>query len=322
MDNEVRTFQELGKEKGLKLVHLNIRSLLKKVEQLKILTQDIDMDVLTLSETWLNSSINSNLVKLEGYTLYRQDRIPGTSGKKSKKRGGGLLTYVRSEQAANCELLSDICVSSPDIEAQWTLMHRSHCKDIVICNLYRPPSGKLEKALSHIDENLKSLDLGRLEVFILGDLNVNYKNKSSGEYKRLNFLMQANGLTQLISSTTRNTDKTNSLLDLILTNSKYISKAGTLEHFISDHQPIFVVKKKRRDKRPQVEFEGRSYRNFDKEQFKKKLIDNDWSQFYKVGDPEAAWEYILNRLMPILGEMCPIRKFKLRTIDQNGLQLS
>ena len=62
-------------------------------------------------------------------------------------------------------------------------------------------------------------------------------------------------MKQVVTITTRNTDKTQSLLDLILTNAKYISSAGTLEHYISDHQPIFVIKKKGRDNRPKMEFE-------------------------------------------------------------------
>ena len=60
------------------------------------------------------------------------------------------------------------------------------------------------------------------------------------------FFSQPNGLTQYISNTTRNLDKTKSLIDLAMTNSKFVKDAGTLEHFISDHQPIFIVHKKSR----------------------------------------------------------------------------
>ena len=79
--------------------------------------------------------------------------------------------------------------------------------------------------------------------------------------------MQSNSLSQHISHTTRNTDKSKSLLDLALTNCKFICQAGTLDHYISDHQPIYLIHRKSKDKRKSVKFEGRSYRSFDENVF-------------------------------------------------------
>ena len=107
-------------------------------------------------------------------------------------------------------------------------------------------------------------------------------------------------------NTKRNTDKGKLLLDVILTNAKYIRKVGTLSHFISDLQPIYVVKKKARDMRPVAEFSGGSYRNYDRDMFENKL-DYDWEEYYRITDPELAWEDLLGRIVRVLDEMCPIR---------------
>ena len=48
----------------------------------------------------------------------------------------------------------------------------------------------------------------------MGDMNVDYKNTSSNEFKKINFFIKSNGLVQAIDSTTRNTDKSKSLLNL------------------------------------------------------------------------------------------------------------
>ena len=126
------------------------------------------------------------------------------------------------------------------------------------------------------------------DVFLLGDFNVNYKKKSSPNFRKFNFFAQSNGLTQFIKNTTRNTDKSNSLINLALTNSKFINQSGTLDYFIRDHQPIFIVHKKARDNRKSVTFRGRSYRNFDKEIFINMLKRGDWSKFYRISDPREA----------------------------------
>ena len=34
--------------------------------------------------------------------------------------------------------------------------------------------------------------------------------------------------------------------------------------------------------------------------------------FFDIRDPEEAWDYILNRLMPILDDMCPVRTFRIK----------
>ena len=309
MDNEVKDIEALSKVKGFKLVHLNVRSLVKKIDQVRILLGEANLDVITLSETWLSEAVHSNTVELDSYILYRQDRHFKRVG---KKRGGGLLTFIHSKYAAECEQLTELSCATKDIEAQWSAIHRPHCKSVWICNLYRPPKGNLETAVDYLDECLKQVDMSKNEVYVLGDFNVNYKNKLSEEYKKLNFMIKANGLSQVVDNTTRNSDKSSSLLDIILTNSKYISVAGTLGHFISDHQPVYVVKKKARDSRPKVEFEGRSYRNYNKERLREALQDMDWADLHTILDPDDAWDFIVSRFLPIIDQMCPVRKFQIK----------
>ena len=309
MDNEISTIRGLSELKGFKLLHLNVRSIIKKIDQIRIMFHESNLDVITLSETWLSEDVNSKSVTLEDYILYRQDRDFKAV---AKKRGGGLLTYIRKEHAADCEPLDDYNKANGDIEAQWSIIYRPHCKNVVICNVYRPPTGNLANAISYLDEMLKMFDMDKTEVFIMGDLNVNYKCKSSKDFKKLNFFVKANGLSQEIMTSTRNSDKTKSLLDIVFTNSRYISKAGTLEHFVSDHQPVFVVKKKKTDHRPKVEFTGRSYRNYEKAKFETLLLDYCWDDFYQQTDLNEAWACILERVVKVLDGMCPIRSYQIR----------
>ena len=67
----IATLKDLRMVKGLKVVHLNVRSLVKKIDQLRVLMFGNDIDVLTISETWLKEHLQSKLFDIEGYDAYR-----------------------------------------------------------------------------------------------------------------------------------------------------------------------------------------------------------------------------------------------------------
>ena len=84
--------------------------------------------------------------------------------------------------------------SDTNIEAQWLIINRPNCKNVVICNGYRPPTGKLQKSIEYLEDSLQLFDPAKVEIFVMGDLNVNYIKKISTEYKKLNFFVESNSL--------------------------------------------------------------------------------------------------------------------------------
>ena len=70
------------------MIHLNIRSLRNTAHliQLRELATVQKLDVITISETWLNSTVTNVEVSIDGYKLFRQDR--------SRKRGGGVCAFI------------------------------------------------------------------------------------------------------------------------------------------------------------------------------------------------------------------------------------
>ena len=126
-------------------MHLNSRSLVKKIDQLRLLLKDGQIDVVTFSETWLKPYMHSDVIKLDGYKSFRLDRGTKASRVNVKKRGGGLITYIHSKHAQSCEPLEHLDASNVNIEAQWLYIDRPSCKNVIACNLYRPPNGDLKK---------------------------------------------------------------------------------------------------------------------------------------------------------------------------------
>jgi len=51
--------------KGLKIIHLNIRSLMSKIDLLRAWASHNKPDIITVTETWLHSAISNNNVEIQ-----------------------------------------------------------------------------------------------------------------------------------------------------------------------------------------------------------------------------------------------------------------
>jgi hypothetical protein len=77
----------------LKIAHLNVRSLknIAHLTEVKELVNLHKIDIFTISETWLNSTVTNSEIAIEDYKIYRLDRL--------HKRGGGVCAYINQNQA-------------------------------------------------------------------------------------------------------------------------------------------------------------------------------------------------------------------------------
>ena len=84
---------------------------------------------------------------------------------------------------------------------------------------------------------------------------------------------KTHGFLQLIKTNTHVTKSSSSLIDHILTNSKeHISQSGVIETNFSDHFSILMTKKITRSKyNKHKTIKIRSFKNFDKDTYLKKL---------------------------------------------------
>lgn len=77
----LKTIRDLG------FLHLNIRSILSNVDFIKILVSQASPDFFVLSETWLSRNCNDADIGLDGYNVFRADRM---------SRGGGVAIYAKN----------------------------------------------------------------------------------------------------------------------------------------------------------------------------------------------------------------------------------
>ena len=202
------------KERGLHFIHLNINSVLPKIDELRLIAKKTNASIIGLTETKLDETIGNIEVEIDGYTMERFDR---------NRKGGGVACYVRNDIIFNVrEHFSD------EVENIFIDIFLPKTKPILVGIVYRPPdqSGFLE-LLSEAIGDTNSFD--DQEVYILGDLNIDMIGKHPLGKSHKEFC-SLHGLVQVITSPTRITVETSTLIDHILTNSiEKISQHGVLQ---------------------------------------------------------------------------------------------
>ena len=73
---------------GFKCCHINIHSLLRKIDELKHLILDLDVHCFSVNETLLDSSISNIEINIDNFSVFRNDR---------NRHGGGVALYVHND---------------------------------------------------------------------------------------------------------------------------------------------------------------------------------------------------------------------------------
>ena len=226
---------------------MNICSLWKKLDSIKIaLDSQFDIDVLGLSETWLTQSLIDSLVNIKNYELLRLDRNWCDVNNNTVKRGGGTCLFISNKLKFTTHDVQPYNISCQNIECQWVKIILQKKRNVIIGNLYRPPQGNVQQCIDYLEGVLENMDLSKEDVFIMGDFNIDFSEKSNDATKSINEFCTQNGLDTCIKTATRFSRNKNSCIDQILTNSNFVAHSGTQDFNTSDHQLIYIIRKKKK----------------------------------------------------------------------------
>ena len=89
-----------------KICFNNVRSMIYRIDEIFASISTNLYDVVVITETWLNSRISDELIRIPGYVPCRRDRP-------NDQRGGGLCTYINS-RLTFVELID---LNEPEIES-------------------------------------------------------------------------------------------------------------------------------------------------------------------------------------------------------------
>ena len=153
----VNIWETLNK-KGLHFLHININSLLPKIDELKCMANETNAAIIGIPESKLDHTVPDLEVNLPWYDILRYDR--------NRNGGDGVACYIRKNlcfntRPLNCKEIENIIF---DI-----LLPKS--KPITIGVFYRPPNQA--NFMELIVKSFSLLNLKDDEIYLLGDFNIN-----------------------------------------------------------------------------------------------------------------------------------------------------
>ena len=177
--------------------HLNCRSICNKTELIQQHIQALNLEVFTLSETWLNESLPSTMFAVKGYNFVRLDRNWKSTGQANTTKGGGVAVFVKENISVSVNEYSRHNIRCETAEVLWVSINQQNMRKTVIGTIYRPPQGDVKEFVKILNENIIDI-LGskHLELYIMGDFNIDYRSSPN---KTLLQDLEANTYVRLLT---------------------------------------------------------------------------------------------------------------------------
>ena len=221
------------RSKGIHLIHPNVNSLLAKIDEIRYIAERTKAAVIRITESKLDESIFQLEIQIDNYDLLRCDR---------NRSGGGVAYYIRNYISYVQKDFFPIVIEN--IFFKILLLKTT---PITVGIMYRPPSQT--NFLEILNMTFEKVDIGKNEIYILDDFNINMYHNSRyvardgntisskflpHDIKNYHQFCTMLDLKQLIQSPTRVTCSTTTLIDHILT-SALVSQKGVINAGVSDH---------------------------------------------------------------------------------------
>jgi hypothetical protein len=295
---KVAETKELRADK-MKGMYFNARSILNKLEELKIRINKENPDIIGISESWLHEGIDDSIVTIPGYVLYRKDRCDST-----KCKGGGVMFYVKVDIQAEIIEFKEIY----KFDYMWLKLKLDFGKEGFIGVFYRPPE-LTEEYIKDLKKCMGAVT-GKL-LWICGDFNyggVDWKMGTSSNSDR-KFMECVNDLLlyQMVKESTRE----NRILDLVLTTDnntvgdvEITEPVGNSDHntisfeIIVEHRKLHFNKK------------AFNYNKGDYSSIGKELNMIDWNKELANKPVDDQWEFIKDKLIELRNKYIPSRRLK------------
>ena len=238
-DLEITDFYKLIEKEGneaLIILHMNIRSLNANFTELEHVLHDIylKVDVIILTECWLQN-IELYVNALNKFTLLCSNK---------RNRSGGVAMFYNEEKLKMIHYQTDIIDACDSILVQF---EKANMKQLELLGVYRSPS---ENILRFVQSLKTLIEVKNTKAILgcIGDFNLCSKQYFSDKNVEYFYdLMLENGFLETITSATRVTANTSSLIDQIFIHKHFLdnneTKCGNVLTYVTDHYLQYMIMK-------------------------------------------------------------------------------
>ena len=230
-----------------------------------------DADVIIGTESWLDSSINSNEVFPPGYIAYRRDRP-------SDSHGGVFILVSSKFESCQPEKLQ----LQSESEMVWVKISVRGVKDLYVCSFYKKPALRQPGCFSYLETCLQMIPPDS-HIWVGGDFNLPdidwetdtvrpYGQQTTISNELLSTVQNAH-LVQMVEEPTRVTDDTSTTPDLFFTSNKSLINTVKIIPGISNHDIVYIESSLRPIINKTVPRKTYQYKKADFESIRKRLLD-------------------------------------------------
>ena len=276
--------------------HINTCSLNKNHTELK---QVLDFDAFSCSESWLTKNTPKDRFMMDDFNIIRADR--------KSRRGGGVCLFLRKQYKFKKINIPNICEMP---EMLWVEVSVGKSK-VAIGTLYKPPKIPC-LAFREAYESLIYIYSKYEHTILAGDFNVNLLNSDSYESRVLaDSVIEPFSLKQMVTSPTRITEKSKTLIDLILvTRPENVLFTGVWDAAgISDHCLTYCAYNVKRVKFKPYVVRRRDFRNFDKYAFTHAMELEPFENILSVDSVDDKVTVLENSINSVLDNFAPYKSF-------------
>lgn len=282
---------------SFKVAHVNVRSLTANFNQTKQLILNEKYDIIGISETWLHRGIDDGAVKIEGYSLIRNDR--------TGKRGGGVCFYIKN----NLKFNVIVCEQSDFLEHIW-IEFNLHKKIYIFGNIYRPPNNGCARFLNELEDTLIRIFSEYDSILCMGDMNINLLDYDSSNTSDLLSVFNTFSLEQIIKEPTRISGNSMTLIDLISTNIE-VCDSGVVDVNIADHFLVFCKLALNNTNNPAKMISYRNLKNINLANFERDLEAIPWDNLYTIDDIDDKISFFNNNILQIFDVHAPLKTIRI-----------
>lgn len=302
---------------NFRFCHINVQGFLNNLSTINLFTKTNNIDVLCITEHWINEN-NISALHLENYKL--------TSHFSRKKHiRGGVLTLTKNHNTTKeIDAINNLSIED-NIEMCGTQITFGKQKFIVVA-IYRPPKGDLKVFFKSIELALDIAISKSKWIVLCGDFNINYHNQSSSEVKTLLNIFDSYNLSNngpFLSTricTNKNGHTTSTCIDYMVTNfTPELCQSNIINPNIADHLSNIltielVANPQQVNESPKIDRRLLYSENIN--EFRTRLQQTNWELIHDLPN-NLGFNYFINSIIWCYEVACPKRLISLKSQKNN-----